>query len=1070
MKAVFIMPKTYPVRNSFNAGEVSELINFREDISKFSSSCRVLENAVPLVEGGAKKMPGTYFAGTTANGGAMFTASIAGTTMTVTAVKYGVIQVGQTIVAPGADSGTTVSAYGTGMGGTGTYTITPTQTVASETMQTASDGKSRLVPFQFSTEQGAILEFSAGIVRVWEGASQGDWSLGLALSLPSGVLNYSPVTAYIATNHALLGPWGFASDIGPGILYFSSPYGVSNASTVPLTLAINTSDVLSVSVTGSSPNQGIAILLANTTPAKNAANLIQAAIRALESLNSPTSNYVNLSAWSVTPDTAYYGAPWISLSVVTITVFLNVLSLSNVVALCTLANQNDQFPFVYDPIAMQTTWNSVYWVNDLTYTGAPIELTTPYLEADIFSLDCSTQSADVLWIFHPNYPPACIERLTANSWVYSLSLPGQQPGEPAYRGTLDVVKTGYSALGQNISLISQANPCTVVLASASSTQPFSVGDRIYINLGAGLVELNQGEFLVDSIAYGSVSIPVVNASGTASTVSAIGWYMTLTDPDTGTTIDSTSYLQYQGGGFAVRVVSMFAATGDYPACGTLYQERLCVGGTNNNPTQINGSVEDDYPDFICDPNQDDYAIQYRLGSNQVNQLLNMIGTPNALLGGTSGGVWVIQGANGSSSSLSQTNVSAVVQSTQGVAALQPQLVNGSAIFVSRSTRIVTFLLYSFMSNTWENIDLTRLNRSITLGASESLSGIAQTTFQMEPYPIFWAVRNDGQLLGLVFNTQDQVFGWFRINMVPEGGYIESVAVITGSGQEDQVVVVVRRTVNGITQRYVEYFMPQEIFGQLSNAFLVHSGQQLQGVGPFEITGITNANPPVVMAPGHTLTDGMTVQISQVNGMASTTGQSINQDSTEAYTVTGASGNTFELQGMDTSTWTPYVSNGSVSQVFNQVTGVSYLIGNTIVAVGDGAVILQPTEVTSDSITFDYYANLITIGIPYDTTIQPTNPVLSSQGATTRGMPQKLNRVTLSLYQSMGGQYGSDLDHMYDITYGPGTKLKTPAMSTGSVTVDMDCDWTEESTFIVRQSDPLPFTLRGIVFRMSANQD
>jgi hypothetical protein len=104
------------------------------------------------------------------------------------------------------------------------------------------------------------------------------------------------------------------------------------------------------------------------------------------------------------------------------------------------------------------------------------------------------------------------------------------------------------------------------------------------------------------------------------------------------------------------------------------------------------------------------------------------------------------------------------------------------------------------------------------------------------------------------------------------------------------------------------------------------------------------------------------------------------------------------------------------------------------------------------------------------TVQPTNPVLSSQGGTTRGMPQKLNRVTLSLYQAMGGKYGEDCGHMYDLGYGPGAMAKTPLMSTFEVTRDMDCDWSEESTFFVTQDDPLPFTLRGVVFRMSVNQD
>jgi hypothetical protein len=87
------------------------------------------------------------------------------------------------------------------------------------------------------------------------------------------------------------------------------------------------------------------------------------------------------------------------------------------------------------------------------------------------------------------------------------------------------------------------------------------------------------------------------------------------------------------------------------------------------------------------------------------------------------------------------------------------------------------------------------------------------------------------------------------------------------------------------------------------------------------------------------------------------------------------------------------------------------------------------------------------------------------------MKQKINRISLSLYQAMGGQYGDDLAHMYDIDYGPGAQGKQPQMSTfDSIVRDTDGDWTDESTFYVRQNQPFPFTLRGIVFRLSANQD
>jgi hypothetical protein len=265
-------------------------------------------------------------------------------------------------------------------------------------------------------------------------------------------------------------------------------------------------------------------------------------------------------------------------------------------------------------------------------------------------------------------------------------------------------------------------------------------------------------------------------------------------------------------------------------------------------------------------------------------------------------------------------------------------------------------------------------------------------------------------------------------MQPNGGDIESVAVISGLNEEDMIVVVVNRTVNAATVRYVEYFYPQELFNQLSNAFFVHCGLQLNLGAAVNITAIENVfSPCTVTAPGHNFVDGQFVQITGVIGdEGNNTGMwQVNQDKTEAYIVAGSSGDTFQLQGVDSTLWGAYIGGGTALPVTNEVTGMSYLLGNEVVAVGDGAVILQPTLVISDTMTFDYYCAQITIGLPYKLTVQPTNPVLSSQGSTTRGMKQKLNRVTISLYQSLGGQFGVDHNHMYDITYGPGTEGMQP---------------------------------------------
>lgn len=903
--------KIYTSVNTFNGGEISELLFNREDISKYKSSCRVLENAFPLVEGGAKKMPGTYFAGHTQNS-----------------------------LAP-----------------------------------------ARLVPFQFSTNQGAILEFTAGIIRIWSPTSPGTWTLGL---VESG--------------------------------------------------------------------------------------------------------------------------------------------------------------------------------------GTPIQLTTPYLQSDLFQLDCGTQSADVLWIFHPSYPPACVERLGPSTWQYATAPPGGPPvgpGDPAYYGTDKTISTGYSGIGVSILQMTQAFPLVMITDSK-----FDLGDRVYINGCAGMVELNEGQFFVSPVlnssdvtaftahiddtagtpgagivltvsavasgtilvgmqvtgpnvtpntiitdylsgtggtgtyqvniqqkvvsvgmtgtggfCYNLIPVPVLNKhsgiiftgsiAGTTLTITAViagvilgvpGLYfpgvaggtaivnqLTGTPGGVGTytvsvsqtagsqqmstiPVVSTAFLPYAGGGFASKVIPFFAATGDYPSCGTFYQGRLCAAGSNNHPTRFFGSVVEDFPDFIADPTADDYSLQFDLQSTLLDQIVSMLGTPNALLLGTAGGAWVITGANGSD--LTPSSVNASKQTSIGVNQLQPQLIGDSAVFVSRSAKQVMFVTFDFATNEWNTFDLTRLNRQVTIGPSQSQSGIIQTAFQSEPYPIFWAVRADGQLLGLVFNKQDQVFAWFRVNMLPENGIIESVAVISGENEEDMVVIEVNRNINGNIARYVEYFYPQELFNDLNNAFFVHCGLKLDLGSPVGITGITNANPCVVTAPGHSLANGDFVQIADVIGTPPNSGNpsgsgmwQVNQDKTQAYTVAGTDigGGTFQLQGVDSTAWGPYIGGGTTLPVTNEVTGMNYLLGRSVVAVGDCNLILPPTVVTGNTMTFDYYCAKIVIGLPYRTTIQPTNPVISSPTFSTRGQKQKLNRATISLYQSLGGKYGiQDVpEHMYEIDYGPGSRGEQP---------------------------------------------
>jgi hypothetical protein len=46
---------------SFNAGELSPKINERQDVEKYSSGCRTLEDFIPIKYGCVERRPGTLF-------------------------------------------------------------------------------------------------------------------------------------------------------------------------------------------------------------------------------------------------------------------------------------------------------------------------------------------------------------------------------------------------------------------------------------------------------------------------------------------------------------------------------------------------------------------------------------------------------------------------------------------------------------------------------------------------------------------------------------------------------------------------------------------------------------------------------------------------------------------------------------------------------------------------------------------------------------------------------------------------------------------------------------------------
>jgi len=287
----------------------------------------------------------------------------------------------------------------------------------------------------------------------------------------------------------------------------------------------------------------------------------------------------------------------------------------------------------------------------------------------------------------------------------------------------------------------------------------------------------------------------------------------------------------------------------FPRAIALYEQRLTFGGTDYQRQTIWLSQSNDYENLEYGPDDAD-AMQYTIGSQEFNEILWLVSQTRLIIG-TSGGEFSI-GANDPTQPLTPTNVFVRQQSNFGSDSLQAKLVNDVVLFVQRQGRKVRELTYSFEKDGFVAPDMTILSEHITQG------GIKQIDYQNQPDAIFWAIRNDGELLGMTYERQENVVGWFRF---VTQGLFESVALIYGD-DADEVWTIVNRTISGVTKRYVERFVVQDFETDQEDRIHLDSSLSFDGGSAVNLSNLTNARPPVATSSGHPFINDQQVIITE----------------------------------------------------------------------------------------------------------------------------------------------------------------------------------------------------------------
>jgi len=425
-----------------------------------------------------------------------------------------------------------------------------------------------------------------------------------------------------------------------------------------------------------------------------------------------------------------------------------------------------------------------------------------------------------------------------------------------------------------------------------------------------------------------------------------------------------------------------------------------------------------------------------------------------LLIGTSGGEWRL-GSSDPADAITPTNpMRPRIQSTYGSKEMQAILLANAVLFVDAQGRKVRGAQYIFEkgeSGGYDAPDYTMLSEHITE------SGIVDMAYQQNPYPILWCVRNDGVLIGMVFEPGQKVWGWFRCVI---DGDVESVAVIRGSA-EDEIWIIVKREINGVTKRYIEYFMPRDWGDDQADCFFVDSGLTFDGGDAVTITGITQADPGVVTAVAHGFSDGDQVKIRSVVGMT--------EVNNKVFTVDSPAADSFSLRDnldttdFDTSAYTAYVSGGTVEKVDNVFGGLGHLEGETVSVLGDGSVHAD-VVVSSAIATLTEYYNKCHIGKGFASKLVPMK--LAYPGANIRGKVKRIHEIIFSFQDTLGAKFGTDEATEtipFRVTSDP--MGSPPPLFTGEKIQTFPGDYGYEGNIYIEQTQPLPMTVRSITAKL-----
>ena len=644
------------------------------------------------------------------------------------------------------------------------------------------------------------------------------------------------------------------------------------------------------------------------------------------------------------------------------------------------------------------------------------EIATPYTDSQIFDLQF-TQSADIMYLVHPSHEPEKLSRTGHTAWTLA-DVDFQVGPFLDTNTTATTLTTSATTVGSGRTLT----------ASASLFASTDVGRLVKLGDGWGKIT-----------AYTSVTVVTWTITKAATGSGSITWSL-------GAWSDTTSF----------------------PQTVSFYEQRLVFAGSTDYPQTIWASQSGDYENFDVDDASASDAFIYTIAANRVN-LIRWLSPARDLVVGTAGGEFRVGRPTGEP--LKPDNVTITQQTTYGGHTTQAIQIGNAVMFVQRQKRKVREFAYRFEDDAYVAPDMTLLAEHITEG------GIEDVDFAQEPDAIYWAVRNDGTLLGMTYQREEDVIAWHRHILggrdtnctitVTDYANIIVGSKLTLTKSDGTSVTFTSETSGGSAPSETNGWRPNTnnntTADNIFTAINAHADFTVSNPAANIVT-VTETSPNGIGLLTITSSDDVRLAVTsqtlaKVKSVSTISETSENQVWIVVERIVNGSTVKY-VEYLDSTLDMDSGLSGTVTGATTTVTSLEHLEGETVQIVIDDAV--YPTQIVSNgaitiSLTSSYSSKTIKVGLGYVSTLKTMKVEAGASAGTAQGRKKRYNEVLVRLLSTTGATINGD-----QLPFRTSANAMDESITaiTGDKRVT-NLGWDREGQITIQQNQPLPMTILGI---------